>query len=411
MVQALNKERRNMIDLATLGKSLKEARQNCGVTQEEAASAIGVPRTAIVHIEAGNRSLSTLELAELAKLYRRPVAEFFAEDKGEDDVVVALRLSSECKDLDAIEREVLRCVQICKEGYQLESILERKPRLGPPAYDVPLPKNYAQAVEQGEEVAEAERRRVGMGNAPIPDMADLISSQGIWASGVELPDEISGLFLHQRSIGLVVLVHFGHKKGRKRFSYAHEYGHALMDRKRSLTITSIKHSHELMEKRANAFAASFLMPKAGVEEFLSSVNKGSSTRKMFHVYDVATETEIEAERRVSARSQEITFREVALLQASFGVSYQAAAYRLSDLGFINREGLKTLLEQLEAAKRYLRLINKDFDDASQPSDRELISQVLPLVVEAYRQEEISKGKLMELSRLLKVKGSDLADMA
>jgi len=403
-----------MIDLATLGRRLKEARQNCGVTQENAADTIGVPRTAIVHIEAGNRSVSTLELAELAKLYRRPISEFFAEEVQEEDFLVALRrLSAECDDLDVVEQEVLRCVQICKEGCRLESILERKPRIGPPAYDVLPPKNYAEAVEQGEEVAEAERLRVGMGYAPIPDMADLVSFQGIWASGVELPDEISGLFLHQRSLGLVVLVNYRHPRGRKRFSYAHEYGHALMDRKHYLTVTSKKHSHELVEKRANAFAASFLMPKAGVEAFLNSVNKGRGSRKTSHVYDVATEMEIEAERRVLVRSQEITFRDAALLAAAFGVSYQAVVYRLSDLGFIKREGLKGLLENLEMANGYLKLVGKWNQVGGQPGqhDRELMSQVLPLVVEAYRQEEISKGKMLELSKLLKVKGSDLAEMA
>ena len=52
------------INLAVLGRRLKEARMNCGISQEAAAQAIGVPRTAIVHIESGNRSISTLELAD-----------------------------------------------------------------------------------------------------------------------------------------------------------------------------------------------------------------------------------------------------------------------------------------------------------------------------------------------------------
>jgi transcriptional regulator with XRE-family HTH domain len=200
-----------MVNLATLGKRLKEARLNCGITQEAAADAIGVPRTALVHIEAGNRSVTTLELAELAKLYGRPISGFFAEDDGqEEDFLVALhRLSPEFKDKEVIERQVLRCVEICREGYRLESLLERKLRLGPPAYDLPPPNNFAEAVEQGGEIAEEERNRVGLAHSPIPDMAELLSTHGIWASGVELPDEMSGLFLHQPSLGFVVLVNFG----------------------------------------------------------------------------------------------------------------------------------------------------------------------------------------------------------
>src|SRR5262249_14205943 len=151
-----------------------------------------------------------------------------------------------------------------------------------------------------------------------------------------------------------VLVNFHHPRGRKRFSYAHEYAHTLLDRKRPITFTTKKNSDELVEKRANAFAASFLVPRAGVEAFLNSLSKGGGSRKTFHVYDVATEKEIEAERRVLARSQAITFEDAALLAAHFGVSYQAAVYRLSDLGFINRDSLKALLDRLDQAQSYLK---------------------------------------------------------
>jgi Zn-dependent peptidase ImmA (M78 family)/transcriptional regulator with XRE-family HTH domain len=404
-----------MINLAILGKRLKEARTNRGITQEAAAEAIGVPRTALVHIEAGNRSVSTLELAELAKLYGRPISVFFAEDEdNEEDFLVALhRLSPEFKDREAVEREVLRCVEICREGFRLQSLLERKLRLGPPAYDLPPPSNFAEAIEQGEEIAEEERNRVGLAHSPIPDMAELLSTHGIWASGVELPDEMSGLFLHQPSLGFVVLVNYKHPRGRKRFSYAHEYAHALLDRKKGMTVTTKSNSNELMEKRANAFAASFLMPKVGVELFLSTLNKGASSRRTFHVYDVATEEGTETERRVLARSQEITFRDAALLAAHFGVSYQVAVYRLSDLGFVNRDELKSLLEYLDSARNYLKIIGKLGDIAGGPgeNDRELVSQIVPLALEAYRREEISKGKLLELSKKLDVKGTDLAALA
>ena len=69
------------LDPITLGRRLREARENRRLTQEQAAQAIGISRTALVHIEAGKRSLSTLELSELAKLYHRSVADFFAEDE------------------------------------------------------------------------------------------------------------------------------------------------------------------------------------------------------------------------------------------------------------------------------------------------------------------------------------------
>ena len=60
------------LDPTTLGRRLREARENRRLTQEQAAQDVGIPRTALVHIEAGKRSLSTLELSQLTKLYHRP---------------------------------------------------------------------------------------------------------------------------------------------------------------------------------------------------------------------------------------------------------------------------------------------------------------------------------------------------
>ena len=51
------------ITTAQLAERLKQARLQAGLTQEQAAGAIGVPRTALVQMEGGNRAVSSLELA------------------------------------------------------------------------------------------------------------------------------------------------------------------------------------------------------------------------------------------------------------------------------------------------------------------------------------------------------------
>jgi hypothetical protein len=108
------------------------------------------------------------------------------------------------------------CEQYCESiqatkpsSDKLERLLDRPPHVGPPSYDLPLPRNVMEAVEQGNLVAEQERRRLSLGHNPIPDMSDLINSQNIWASGAELPEDMSGLFLNHSSIGLCILVNFG----------------------------------------------------------------------------------------------------------------------------------------------------------------------------------------------------------
>lgn len=391
------------ITLAILGQRLKEARLNAGVTQEAAADAIGIPRTAIINIESGNRSVDTIELQGLAHLYNIPTASLLdVENTTNDFKVVLHRIASQWKNKN-VEEEIWPWIEMCKEGINLEKLLGRAFKPALPNYELPVPRNFADAAIQGEAIAELERKRLGLNDLPIPDMSELISAQSIWATGVKFPNEMSGLFVHDESIGFVILVNYDHPRGRKRFSYAHEYMHALTDRRLAITTTTKENSNDLIERRANAFAGSFLMPKNGVEAFLSNSDKINSSRRRFHVFDAATGKAIEAEKRTIVSTKNIRFDDVALLASHFGVSYQAAVYRLSDLGFIDRSLLKTLLNEASAALEYLKLIGKDQRvEGSHRNDREITSQILPLVLEAYNRKLIKEKEFLRLSEILRI---------
>lgn len=414
------------MDPITLGRRLREARENRRLTQEQAAQAIGISRTALVHIEAGKRSLSTLELSQLAKLYQRSVADFFAEDEvqpssEEDPFVVIHRLPPELFDNPEVNRQVSRCVQLCSIGLDLETTLGIDGSVSLPAYELRPPTKPFEATRQGERIAEEERRRLGLGYGPIADMADLISTQGVWASGVRgLPPEMSGIFLRHSSIGMVILVNYRHARRRKRFSYAHEYAHALLDRKSTSAIVSRReNSQDFMERRANAFAAAFLMPADGVRWFLDEVlEKGGPSRRYRVTYSSAGGAPDEAEERPAPGSQQITFQDVATFANYFGVSYLAAVYRLSDLNFLNADETTSILEKSDLAARLLRAMD-DFDDCDEEEeshperkpDRELISQIVRLAIEAYRREEVSQGWLRDLSDKLEMQAEELVELA
>jgi|SRR6266849_630512 transcriptional regulator with XRE-family HTH domain len=67
-------------DRQRLGERLKEAREYVGLKQDDVAKKLGIPRSALSNIEAGSRKVDAIELAQLAKLYQRPVAWFTGED-------------------------------------------------------------------------------------------------------------------------------------------------------------------------------------------------------------------------------------------------------------------------------------------------------------------------------------------
>jgi transcriptional regulator with XRE-family HTH domain len=64
-----------------LGDRLREARKYLGLKQEEVATYLKIPRTALTDIESGQRRVEAIELTRLAKLYRQPVAYFTARTR------------------------------------------------------------------------------------------------------------------------------------------------------------------------------------------------------------------------------------------------------------------------------------------------------------------------------------------
>ncbi len=70
-------------DRRTLGTRLREAREYLGLSQDEVAKYVGVPRTALSHIESGQRRIDALELKKVAVLYKRPVAYFTGDEDGD----------------------------------------------------------------------------------------------------------------------------------------------------------------------------------------------------------------------------------------------------------------------------------------------------------------------------------------
>jgi len=401
-----------------LGSRLRLARESRGLSQQAAAGALGLPRTAITQLEAGARSVSTLELTRLSQLYLRPVIDLLREGpKDEDrDVLLALhRVAPGLKEDPTTHEQVVRCVTLCREGIALAGLLGMESPTGPPRYDMRLPRSPGDAVAQGEEAAEQERRRLGIGNAPIADVSELIASQGIWASGVTLPDGMSGLFLRHPGIGLAILVNSSHAKGRKRFSYAHEYAHALLDRSGNVTISSTVNSSEMVEKRANAFAAAFLMPRGGVRTLLRNLDKGLPSRQDHAIFDAASGGRIAAAQRVPTRSQRITYKDNAMLARHFGVSYQAAAYRLKSLRYLSDRECGHLLNQARFGRDYLKALGMSDDvgehEKQHYRDRELRSKIAHLAIEAYRRGKISRGRILELSKILRIAGNTLLDLA
>lgn len=109
------------VEQERLAQRLREAREYLGFSQELVAERLGVPRASVSAMENGKRKVSSLELKELAQLYRRPLTFFLGEeesiptDQPHDKTFHALFRTT--KDLSEQDREqVLRFAQFLRHA-------------------------------------------------------------------------------------------------------------------------------------------------------------------------------------------------------------------------------------------------------------------------------------------------------
>ncbi len=104
---------------ASMGTRLREAREYLGLSQEAVAEALSVPRASVSAMESGRRKVSSLELRDLSRLYKRPL-EFFYDDRGteapEDETAALFRAT---RNLTADDKEqVLKFAEFLKGAGQ-----------------------------------------------------------------------------------------------------------------------------------------------------------------------------------------------------------------------------------------------------------------------------------------------------
>lgn len=384
-----------------IGRRLRSARESCGWTQEHVAQQLGVSRPSVAQIEAGNRSISSLELDRLAHILGRDLREFVAESFEERDALAALfRAQPDVITEPAVAEALRDCVALGREITNLEHLLGIDGGAATTAaYPFPAPTTRVEAIQQGDKLAGEERKRLGLGDAPLPDLAELLEGQSIRTGVVDLPSDVSGLTLNERSVGLFVVANRTHHVLRRRFSFAHEYAHVLADRDRFGMVSRSSDRDNLIEVRANVFAAAFLMPEDGVRLYVAGLGKGRPSRVQTEVFDEVAS--LGAEGRAAPGSQVLQLYDVVQLAHHFGTSRIAALYRLRNLRLLTSADFARLkaLDDAGRGQQLAHHLGLPEPDHAAVRDR-FQHRILGLILEAYRREEISRGKLDELAAML-----------
>ncbi len=394
-----------------LSRRIRAAREACALTQEDVARRLDLSRSAVAQIERGKRAVSSLELDRLAYLFGRDIRDFVADSFEEKDALAGLFRAAPAIAREPGVADALRgCVTLGREVCNLERILGvEHTSISTTAYPSPGPTSRWEAIQHGERLAEEERRRLGLGSAPLPDLAELLEAQGVHTGLVDLPEDVSGLTLNDPRHGLFVIANHGHHILRRRFSFAHEYAHVLADRDRFGLISTTADRENLIEVRANAFAADFLMPRTGVRELVAGLGKGKPSRTSTEVFDEMGSIRVEG--RTAPGSQDLQLYDVVQVAHHFGVSRSATLFRLRNLRLLSATEFEDL-QQLEKAgrgrqiERTLGLESIDHQEARSWFRNRFVT----LALEAYRREEISRGKLLELAGMVDVRRETVLEL-
>lgn len=381
-----------------IGRRLRAAREASSLTQEQVGERIGLSRSAVAQIELGNRAVSSVEINRLAFLYGRDIRDFFSEDFATEDSLQALfRANQDIAALPEAGDALRHCVAVGRELTNLERLVG-VPDESPSGvrYSVPEPKSRYDAIKQGASLADQERRRLSLGDAPIEDIAEVLERQGIRTGLINLPEDVSGLTFVDRKVGPFTVVNRTEHISRRTFSFAHEYAHVLVDCDSNGIISRTSERDGLREVRANAFAANLLLPESGVRQFLAELGKVGESR-IFAETPINEDQAIALEARSTSATQQIRLHHVALLAHHFGTSRVMALYRLRNLHMISEHELASLLEQEHAGRgRQIAELFELPQPDHQAERNRFQHRFLALALEAFSQEQITHSKLEEL---------------
>jgi Zn-dependent peptidase ImmA (M78 family)/DNA-binding XRE family transcriptional regulator len=357
------------IDIKKLGSRLQDARRSAALTQENAAKTLGMARTTVVAIEKGERRVTPHELIQFAKAYRRSISDLVGRPVISESFVPQFRATPGHTVTDAEIDPIASELQNLSEDYVA---LER-------IRSMPLSHNYPNEYDTSggspeqvaEDVATAERNRLGMGDGPIGNLRERLASDvGIRIFFFEMPSRIAGLFAYNEELGACVGINSKHPRDRRNWSLTHEYGHFLMTRYQpEITVLTVAGRSNKKERLADSFARHFLMPASGLNRRFTELHRSSEGG--------------------------ITLAHVCTLANLYQVSVQAIILRLEELRRLPTGTWERLKDEGFKVQHAQALLGID----ANPSLTETLPQrYVDLAIAAFQAGQISEGQLAKYLR-------------
>lgn len=330
---------------------LRRARKAAGLSLRDLGERVGVSHAAIKKYEDGIAMPSSDILIGLSRTLKVRSEYFFRpETVALKGIEYRKRSSLPKKRLEAITHEVIDQIE---RRIELENLFPRSP-----VKVFATVEGLATSItgmDQIEEAAERVREVWELGFDPIPDLIDMLETNGIrvFMTEADAENKFDGLAAHVSGMPIVVVGR--HWPGdRQRFTLAHELGHLMLEGRLA---------DELDEEMAcNRFAGAFLFPRASVLQELGEHRNA------------------------------IELKELGLLKEEFGLSMSGILYRARDLGIISPAYREEQAKLFRFKGWYRKEPGRDY-----PTEKAHIFE--QLVFHALAEEYIGESKAAELMNM------------
>lgn len=350
-----------------MGKRIKSERERLGLSLEELASELKISRQTLSQIEKGQSVLSSDKLYLLAEKAGRRIS-FFYEEKAEP-ISIFFRADSAEKIDAKLEEDLKRRLNLYVELEEILDVTDLR--------YIPRPRQV-RSFSKGAKVlikncAEKERAHFGIGDAPIKDIFELMSNDGLKIICID--SELQGFYgasAYSGELGACIFVNTNHRISVERqiFTVAHEYGHLIFHQTQFVSGGIQRYSKGSGrgkaedEKIVDFFAGNFLVP----ESYL---------------------------RKVVPNLKFVTPEDILYVKRIFGVSYKTIIERLSDITVI-KQSQKNMLYGGFAKRGIPKLIEPDpMNGRSLGRNR----RYEELARNAYENGLITLGKFAEMRNL------------
>lgn len=367
------------LDPRQLGQRLKAARKARRLTQADVAEHLGIARTTVTAMEAGDREVRPDELAAMARLYGRTIAELVEREEPAEPFAVQFRsVVAPSEESEALDAAVFDFQRLCEDYVALERMTGAgAPTHYPPPYDF----DDEHPERSAEDLANRERQRLGLGDAPCLNLRELLESDvGLRIFYVDLPSRIAAMFVYGAEFGGCVAINRKHPPERRRHSLAHEYGHFVSARfLPEINVLGRYQRVPAQERFAEAFARAFLLPSTGVARRFNDLRK--------------------------AKAGHLTVADLCLLAHRFFVSVQAMTLCLEELGLVSSGTWDRLQMQglkVRESQSKLGLESQSVTDHAMPFRYQY------LAIAAFAAGELSEGQLARFLRTDRVEARRIA---